>query len=96
MLPIGSVVRLKKGNQKIMIINRGALFNKEGTIGYFDYSACLYPYGQTEQTVAFFNEEDIEEIYFKGYVDENEEILMKEYEKKISDVPYQKFHINYE
>ena len=68
-LPIGSVVRLKNGTQKIMIINRGALFNHEGTIGYFDYSACIYPLGQTEQTVHFFNEEDIEEIF--SFVSQN-------------------------
>ncbi len=40
-LPIRSVVRLKNETQK----NRGALFNHEGTIGYFDYSACLYRLG---------------------------------------------------
>ena len=71
-LPIGTVVRLKNGTQKIMIINRGALFNNEGIIGYFDYSACLYPYGQTQQNVYFFNEEDIDEIYYRGYIDESE------------------------
>ena len=36
-LPIGSVVQLKNGEVKLMIINRFPLFNKEGTIGYFDY-----------------------------------------------------------
>lgn len=34
-LPIGSVVQLKNGEVKLMIINRFPLFNKEGTIGYF-------------------------------------------------------------
>lgn len=41
-LPIGSVVQLKNGNRKIMIINRFPLFRRENEIGYFDYSACLY------------------------------------------------------
>ena len=42
-LPIGSVVQLKNGEVKLMIINGFPLFNKEGTIGYFDYSACIFP-----------------------------------------------------
>lgn len=92
-LPIGSVVRLKNGTQKIMIINRGALFNHEGTIGYFDYSACIYPFGQTEQTVHFFNEEDIEEIFFEGYSDESEECYCREYREKIARTAYPKFKI---
>lgn len=41
-LPIGSVVQLKNGNRKIMIINRFPLFRRENEVGYFDYSACLY------------------------------------------------------
>lgn len=93
-LPIGSVVSLKNGSQKIMIINRGALFNNEGTVGYFDYSACLYPFGQTDQRVLFFNEEDIAEVYFEGYKDESEEEFCCEYAEKIKEVTYPKFKID--
>lgn len=92
-LPIGSVVRLKNGTQKIMIINRGALFNNEGIIGYFDYSACIYPYGQTDQVVHFFNEEDIEEVCFEGYIDESEDSFCKEYQEKIKEISYPKFKL---
>ena len=46
LLPLGSVVRLNKGELKIMIISRLPLYNNEGTIGYFDYAACVYPTGQ--------------------------------------------------
>ena len=62
LLPLGSVVRLNKGELKIMIISRLPLYNNEGTIGYFDYAACVYPTGQADQQVHFFNEEDIEEV----------------------------------
>lgn len=93
-LPIGSIVKLKNGTQKIMIINRGALFNNGGTIGYFDYSACLYPFGQTDQRVHFFNEEDIEKVIFTGYSDEEEENFCEEYKSKIGDVPYPKFKLD--
>lgn len=96
MLPIGSIVELKNGSQKIMIINRGALFNNEGIIGYFDYSACLYPFGQTDQTVLFFNEEDIETVVFEGYKDIEEVAFCEQYEKRIKDVPYPQLHLKFE
>ena len=96
MLPIGSIVKLNNGTQKIMIINRGALFNNEGLIGYFDYSACIYPYGQTEQTVLFFNEEDIAEVVFEGYKDIEEEAFCEQYEKRIKDVPYPRLNLKFE
>lgn len=42
-LPLGSVVRLKGGDIKLIIVGRAQLFNNEGAIGYFDYSALGYP-----------------------------------------------------
>lgn len=92
-LPIGSVVKLIEGAQKIMIINRAPLYNNNGVIGYFDYSACYYPNGQTEQSVFFFNEEDIEEVYFEGYRDETEEEFCRIYEENIEKVNYPKLHL---
>ena len=92
-LPIGSVVRLNEGEVKLMIINRAPLHNKDGIIGYFDYSACVYPTGQTDQQAYFFNHEDIEEVYHEGYVDEDEELFKKQYEDKIKEVPYPKFNV---
>lgn len=73
-LPIGSIVRLKNGDIKLMILNRAPLYNQDGVIGYFDYSACMYPTGKVEEQVHFFNRENIEEIYFEGYKDEQEDL----------------------
>ncbi|RYL87087.1 DUF4176 domain-containing protein [Sporolactobacillus sp. Y61] len=92
-LPIGSVVRLKNGDVKLMILNRAPLYNKNGVIGYFDYSACIYPTGKVEEQVYFFNHENIEEIYFKGYIDEEEELFQKQYQLKMKDIPYERFLI---
>lgn len=92
-LPIGSVVRLKNGDVKLMIINRAPLYNEGGVIGYFDYSACIYPTGKVEDQVYFFNRENIEELYFEGYVDEQEEAFRKEYEKKLKNINYPKFSV---
>lgn len=92
-LPIGSVVRLNEGSVKLMILNRAPLHNKDDVIGYFDYSACLYPGGQTDQQAYFFNEEDIDEVYHEGYVDKEEKEFQKEYQDKIKSVPYPKFNV---
>lgn len=83
-LTIGSVVQLQNGNTKVMIINRFPLYNNRGTIGYFDYSACLYPSGNTDNQVYFFNHENIDKIWFEGYIDEAEEQLQEKFivEKK--------------
>ncbi|MFD1361463.1 DUF4176 domain-containing protein [Lentibacillus salinarum] len=92
-LPIGSVVRLKNGDIKLMILNRAPLYNQKGVIGYFDYSACIYPTGKVEEQVYFFNSENIGEVYFKGYVDEQEELFQKQYEEKMKDIQYPKFTV---
>lgn len=92
-LPIGSVIRLKDGEQKIMIISRAPLYNNEGTIGYFDYAGCLYPQGQNSQMTYFFNHEDIEEIYFTGYVDEMEKEFLKQYELQKDKIKYPKLKL---
>ncbi|MBP1971786.1 hypothetical protein J2Z83_003941 [Virgibacillus natechei] len=93
-LPIGSVIRLKDGDVKLMILNRAPLYNKDGIIGYFDYSACMYPAGQVEEQVHFFNNENIEEVYFEGYRDEQEELFQEQYEEKMKDVSYPKFTVD--
>ncbi|MCL2253811.1 MAG: DUF4176 domain-containing protein [Lachnospiraceae bacterium] len=90
MLSIGSVVQLRGGERKVMILNRAPLFNDNGIIGYFDYSACLFPEGQTDQQVYFFNSDDIAEIHFEGYIDENEEKFRSIYDDEISKITYPK------
>jgi hypothetical protein len=52
-----------------MIVGRAQLFNNNGTIGYFDYSALIYPEGVAkEQEFTFFNHEDIKEYILKAIV----------------------------
>ncbi|BBO00022.1 DUF4176 domain-containing protein [Sporolactobacillus terrae] len=93
LLPIGSIVRLEDGDVKLMILNRAPLYNQKGVIGYFDYSACIYPSGKVEEQVYFFNHENIAEIYFEGYRDEEEELFQEQYRLKMKDSPYPRFKI---
>jgi len=94
-LPLGTVVKLKKGNVKLVIVGRAQLYDNNGAIGYFDYSALGYPQGVVSQNeFAFFNAEDIDEVYFEGYRDETEKEFADSYEEKIKEVPYPKLSVD--
>ena len=70
LLPLGSVVRLNKGELKIMIISRLPLYNNEGTIGYFDYAACVYPTGQAISRYIFLMKKILQK-YFSRAIEMN-------------------------
>ncbi|WP_261044834.1 DUF4176 domain-containing protein [Streptococcus mitis] len=80
-LPIGSVVYLKEGNQKIMILNRGAVVEQDDTQVYFDYTGALYP-----EQVYYFNREDIDEVIWEGHSDSDEKRYVKLYEKWLTSI----------
>ena len=69
-LPIGSVVLLEGGTKKLMIT--GYCMETEEQPGVlYDYSGCLYPEGLIRSDVtSIFNHDQIKEIFFKGYNDE--------------------------
>lgn len=66
-LPLGSIVRLKGGTRKLVIIG----INQKGSDDKsYDYSSVLYPYGYLNADELFlFNNSNIEEIIYKGYSD---------------------------
>jgi len=78
-LPIGSIVYLKDGNQKIMILNRGAVVSQNNTQVYFDYTGALYPEGLNPEQVFYFNREDIDEVIWEGYSDLDEKRYVELY-----------------
>ncbi|MGN1318645.1 MAG: DUF4176 domain-containing protein [Lachnospirales bacterium] len=70
MLPIGSVVVLKGGSKTLMIFGRKQISSINSKV--WDYLACFYPEGSIGPEYCFlFNEEDIDEVKFMGYSDEN-------------------------
>lgn len=85
MLPIGSIVYLREGTKKIMILNRGPLVVLENETKIFDYSGCVYPVGLVQDEVLYFNQENIDQVLFEGFSDEAEErfqILYQEWKEK--------------
>ncbi|MBL3715972.1 DUF4176 domain-containing protein [Lactococcus garvieae] len=81
MLAIGSIVYLSDGNQKIMILNRGPVVEQNGEQVIFDYTGALYPNGLDPKQVYYFNDDDIDEVVFEGYKDEEEERFRTLYNK---------------
>lgn len=73
MLPIGSIVYLKEGTNKLMILNRGPIIEQSGEQTLFDYSGCFYPQGIDPDNVFYFNQENIDKVIFKGFSDGDEE-----------------------
>ena len=65
-LPIGTVVLLKGGKDKLMITGFLAvnLDDNDSSENAYDYSGCPYPEGMLSVDETFlFNHEDIEEIF---------------------------------
>ncbi|EOS61114.1 hypothetical protein C815_00679 [Firmicutes bacterium M10-2] len=84
LLPIGSVVTLKNGSKKIMIVGR---FQQHGkTEKIYDYASVLWPEGMIDSKHLYlFDQEDISNIYYIGMQNDEEFnfrfILEEEYEK---------------
>ena len=72
LLPIGSVVLLKNGKKKVMIYGIKQTDQSSGI--EYDYISVLYPEGNMGDGTQFlFNHEDIDDIFFRGYEDEERE-----------------------
>lgn len=68
LLPIGTVVTLKEGKKKLMVI--GVYTNNVASGKVYDYLGIPYPEGFiNSETMFLFMHEDIETIHFLGFVD---------------------------
>lgn len=89
-LPIGSIVYLKDGSQKLMILNRGVTINQNGEDVLFDYSASFYPIGLNPKQIFYFNQEDIDQVIFEGDSDCDEKRFAELYKKWLSENNFKK------
>jgi len=87
-LPIGTVVMLKGATKRLMITAFG--LTEENETKRWDYGGCLYPEGYlTFGETCLFDHEQIDNIYYLGLSeDEEEKEFKKQLEKiiKISDI----------
>lgn len=69
LLPIGSVVLLKDGQKKVMVI--GVKQTDLESNEEYDYLSVIYPEGFiSDDTMFFFNHESIDKVFFTGYEDD--------------------------
>ena len=65
LMPIGTVVTLKNGTKKLMIVGR--LQAQKDSSKVYDYAACLWPEGTLDsQHFYLFDQEDIHLLYHIG------------------------------
>lgn len=51
LLPVGSIVYLVDGNQKLVILNRASIVDQSGQEVYFDYLGGIFPEGLNMEQV---------------------------------------------
>lgn len=76
-LPLGSIVVIKGGFRKYMILARGIQVNVKGKNHFFDYGACLYPEGVIGDRVMYFQHSDIYKVVHEGYSDDDDKIMIE-------------------
>ncbi|MEG3264677.1 DUF4176 domain-containing protein [Streptococcus suis] len=91
-LPLGSVVTLRNGDgTELVIIARASIVVENDEEIYYDYGAVLIPQGMmTPDNVFFFNKENVQEIKFRGYENNDEKLFSKQYNQMIEHSPYPK------
>ncbi len=77
LLPLGSVVYLKEGNKKVLIIARGLVTRKGDGMIYFEYGGVPYPEGLQDDQMAYFQHDAITKVVFKGYTDMDDEATVE-------------------
>lgn len=75
-IPLGSIVRLKDGVQKLLVISRAINVKNNGETYFFDYGGVLYPDGLVGDQMVYFNHDSIATVVFSGYEDEENEIML--------------------
>lgn len=84
-LPLGSVVLLKGGRKKIMIIGY-RMRTQERPNQIYDYCGCVFPEGVLRSDITcVFNHEQIDQIFFSGYKNEESNSFITKIEEKTKE-----------
>lgn len=88
-LPLGSVVYLKEGAKKLMVVARGLVLQNGDERLFFDYGGVLYPEGLQDQNMAYFQHDAITKVVFEGYRDMDDEAMVdriNDFAAKLPDI----------
>lgn len=73
-LPVGTVVMLKGGKKRVMIMGFTCIDDSNENPRLYDYCGVLYPEGFIASNKnLLFNHDQIEKVFYMGYRDEEEE-----------------------
>lgn len=86
-LPLGSIVLMEGGIQKLIITSRGIVVQHNGEEVFFDYAAVPYPQGLISDDLLYFNHENIAKVVFEGYKDDDDEVIVGNINKFIENHP---------
>lgn len=89
-LPLGSIVVIKGGVKKFMIVARGLGVNVGEKSSYFDYGACMYPEGMMDDKMMYFQHEDITKTVFEGFSDEDDRLMVDDINEALSKTDMEK------
>lgn len=92
LLPLGTLVYLNDGTKKVMIIGRGVVIKDQesGNDVYLDYMGATYPEGIDPENAIFFNQENIDQIVYEGFSDDEEQRFMQLYKDWEDDLTIEK------
>lgn len=86
-LPLGSVVLLEGGIQKLLIVARALNVKNGNKEFFFDYGAVAYPEGLIGDQMAYFNHENIAKVIFEGYRDDDDAVFVKRIQDYLASHP---------
>lgn len=86
-IPLGSVVYLHGGVQKVLLIARAINVRKGNKVFFFDYGGVPYPEGLVSDRAAYFNKEDIAKVVFMGYQDEDDDMAVENIRRYLAEHP---------
>ena len=86
-LPLGSIVLLKEGVRKVLIIGRALNVKKGDKTYYFDYGGVLYPDGLTGDEMVYFNHDGVVRVYLYGYKDDDNDIMNENINNYVAEHP---------
>jgi len=94
-LPLGTIITLKNGDDdKLMIISRASVIEENGESIYYDYGSVLVPQGMlAPDAVYFFNRENVKEIVFRGFENDEEVEFANQYEEMVGQTDLKKGNV---
>lgn len=86
-LPLGSIVLMDGGIQKILITSRGLVVAHNDEQFFFDYAGVPYPQGLISDDLLYFNHENIAKVVFEGFKDDDDAVIVNNINRFIEDHP---------